>query len=479
MVLIILVLFYLLGIGVGLAKFFEKQGLKPALAFVPFYNTYKLIEILGRPTWWAYVLYTPIAGFFVLLGLLTDFANTHGKNRFIDHVSVVLAGPFMFIIWAYDKNLKFLGKFDTLPVLKKTQTREWADAIGFAVVAATFIRWSLFEAFTIPTPSMEKTLLVGDYLFVSKFHYGARTPKTPLQVPFTHQKIWGTEIKSYLDFIQLDQYRLPGISHVKKSDIVVFNYPEEMEYPTDLKTNYIKRCVATGGDTLEVRNLQVFINGKAQENPKDRQFRYAIKVTPPTDNQQFMAYLANMLKENGISLQETQYSDEDGYLIVNTTPEIAAKMKGYNYVTNVILKPLNKGEWNERTFPQNSKFKWNEDNYGPLVLPKVGMKIPLTEENIILYGKAIERYEGNKNVVITDNKTVSIDGKIINEYTFKQDYYFMMGDNRHNSLDSRFWGYVPADHVVGKAFMIWLSKDAEEPNFIKGLRFKRIFNLIH
>ncbi len=473
MVLIVLALFYLLGIGVGLAKFFEKQGLKPALAFVPFYNTYKLIEILGRPTWWAYVLYTPIAGFFVMLGLLTDFANTHGKNRFIDHVAVVLAGPFMFIIWAYDNNIKFLGKYDTLPVLKKTQTREWADAIGFAVVAATFIRWSLFEAFTIPTPSMEKTLLVGDYLFVSKFHYGARTPKTPLQIPFTHQKIWGTEIKSYLDFIQLDQYRLPGISHVKKNDIVVFNYPEEMEYPTDLKTNYIKRCVATGGDTLEVRNLQVFVNGKAQENPENRQFSYYILFDPN------MSYtIDNILKENGVSEKKHQMDEKTA--LIYTTPEIANNLKSFKGITNVIKVNQNKGVWDERAFPQNSKFKWNADNYGPLVIPKEGMKIPLTEENIILYGKAIERYEGNKNVVIKDNKTVSIDGKIITEYTFKQDYYFMMGDNRHNSLDSRFWGYVPADHIVGKAFMIWLSKDPTPGvPFFKSIKFKRIFNLIH
>ena len=212
-----------------------------------------------------------------------------------------------------------LGK-KTKPEKPKTKVREWTDAIVFAVIAATIIRWLLLEAFTIPTPSMEKSLLVGDFLFVSKMHYGARTPATPLQMPLTHQKIWGTNIPSYLDWINLPQFRLPGFSEVKRNDIVVFNYPPEFQYPVDLKTNYIKRCVAVAGDVIEVKDMQVYINNEPMDNPERMQFRYFVE-TPETINQRvFEKYdISEKYKVNG------------GYMVF-TSPNTANELNSLQFM---------------------------------------------------------------------------------------------------------------------------------------------------
>jgi signal peptidase I len=357
------------------------------------------------------------------------------------------------------------------PVKKpKSKTREWVDAIVFAVVAATLIRWLILEAFTIPTPSMEKSLLVGDFLFVSKIHYGARTPKTPLQIPLTHQKIWGTDIPSYLDWIQLPQYRLPGISKVKNNDVVVFNYPprepgQTKDYPTDLKTNYIKRCIGIPGDKVEVRDLQVYVNDKPAENPPKMQYRYYMVTENTVNDRTFRKF------------DISEYQSVQGGYIVLTTPETAQSLKSQSFVKELILTKRNPNEGDARVFPNSSKFDWNEDFFGPLTVPKEGMTIKLDAKNIILYEDIITKYEGNDKVSVKDEK-LYIDDKPVDTYTFKQDYYFMMGDNRHNSLDSRFWGFVPADHIVGKAFIIWLSVDPEG-SMLEKIRWNRLFRLIH
>jgi signal peptidase I len=357
-------------------------------------------------------------------------------------------------------------KKETKKVVRpKSKTREWIDAIVFAVVAATIIRWLILEAFTIPTPSMEKSLLVGDFLFVSKLHYGARTPKTPLQMPLTHQKIWGTDIPSYVDWIQLPQYRLPGFTNVKNNDVVVFNYPPESEYPTDLKTNYIKRAVGIPGDKIEVRDLQVYINNKPLENPPKMQYRYFL-VTENTINDR-------IFRKYDIS----EYQSIQGGYVVLTTPETAKVLKELDFVKEMILTKRNPNEGDPRVFPNSSKFDWNEDFFGPLTVPKEGMTIQMDAKNAVIYEEIIRKYEGNKEVKVQDEK-LYIDGKVVNEYTFKQNYYFMMGDNRHNSLDSRFWGFVPEDHIVGKAFIVWLSVDSEG-GLLEKIRWNRFFKLIH
>ncbi len=362
--------------------------------------------------------------------------------------------------------LQYLGlgkkKKDEKP---KTKLREWTDAIVFAVVAATLIRWIFLEAFTIPTPSMEKSLLVGDFLFVSKMHYGARTPATPLQVPLTHQKIWGTNIPSYLDWINLPQFRFPGFSSVKRNDIVVFNYPPEYQYPVDLKTNYIKRCVATPGDILEVKDMQVSINGEPVDNPVKMQFRYFVETVETINKRVFEKYdISEKFKVRG------------GYMIF-TTPETANLLKSLAFINNVKVLEEDPGVAEPRIYPNAKKFPWNVDYWGPIQIPGEDWTIEVNDENMTKYGSIIEYYEGHDDVQLGDS-TLSINGKVLTSYTFKQDYYFMMGDNRHNSEDSRFWGFVPADHIVGKALFIWMSIDPDQ-SFFKKIRWGRLFNGIN
>jgi signal peptidase I len=349
---------------------------------------------------------------------------------------------------------------------KKSVAREWLDAAVFAIVAATLIRWILAEPFTIPSSSMEKSLLVGDYLFVSKLHYGARTPKTLLQVPLTHQKdpIFG--FTTYSDLIQLPQTRLPGFSSVKNNDVVVFNNPDDSAYPSDLRTNYIKRCLAIAGDTLNIEHQQVYINGKKVDNPAEMEFGYTV-ITDQSINERIFRKL-------GI----TDYDYFAGGYAIKATPAMAKELKDLDFVKDVIMEEDPAGTADPMVFPKApTVFAWNKDNYGPLWIPKEGVATPMTPRNVLTYGLMIQRYEGLDKVEVTDSALV-IDGQVVKEYTWKQDYYFMMGDNRHNSLDSRFWGFVPEDHIVGKAWVIWLSIDPNGKFFDK-IRFKRLFNLIN
>ncbi len=334
-------------------------------------------------------------------------------------------------------------------VVKKSALREWIDAVVFAVIAATLIRWFLIEAFTIPTPSMEKSLLVGDFLFVSKFHYGARTPQTPLQIPLTHQKIWGTDIPSYLDWIKLPLFRFPGLNDVKNNDVVVFNYPPEDNFPTDLKTNYIKRCIGIGGDVIEVKDKQVFINGKAAENPPLMESSYDVQSSGVINERVFK------------KLDITDiYATSKGY-IVQTTPETAKKLKeSLEIIKSITPITSEKGVMSEQVFPMADGFDWSIDNFGPLEIPKEGKKIEINKMTLAQYGRVITVYDGNKNAEIKEGKLL-MDGKEVKEYTFKQNYYFMMGDNRHNSQDSRIWGFVPEDHILGKGLLVWWSIDPE------------------
>jgi len=355
--------------------------------------------------------------------------------------------------------------------------REWANAIVFAVVAATLIRWSTVQAFVIPTPSMENSLLVGDFLFVSKFHYGPQTPRTPLQVPLTHQKFWGTDIPSYLPWIQLPTYRFPGISKVKNGDVVVFNVPareenDGIDYPVDLKNNYVKRCVAIAGDRLEIRDRQVFINGEPLANPRNMKFSYLVTANDEIHKRN--------LARLGV--------DQDDYYFLGRTQENKAVYKMFltneqvseartvPYILSVADDYTTHDGPNPRIFPSAWATQWNEDNYGPLVVPGKGMTIMINDSTLACYGTTIKLYEPNKTVEITEGKLM-VDGKAVGEYTFHQDYYFMMGDNRHNSRDSRFWGFVPEDHIVGKPLFIWLSVD-EEADLLHKVRWNRLFNLI-
>lgn len=349
---------------------------------------------------------------------------------------------------------------------KKGPVQEWVDAIVFAVVAATLIRWAFMEAFTIPTPSMENSLLVGDFLFVSKINYGPRTPKTPLQVPLTHAKIWGTEIPSYTDVIQLPQFRFPGFGDVERNDVVVFNYPVEFSNPTDLKTHYIKRCVAVPGDTLEVRSGQVYINGELGENPEDMQYSYLMEATVQVNDRVF--------KKNNVWDYTIKVDGNQQVYEMHARPEDAKKFESLDFVKSVTQAIWREDYVDPGIFPNPRRFRWNRDFYGPITIPGEGMTIELTPDNVAMYGSTIRNYEGLENVELKETE-ILIDGEIPKTYTFKQNYYFMMGDNRHNSADSRFWGFVPHDHVVGEASFIWMSIDPNESWFSK-IRWSRLFN---
>ncbi|HWZ21903.1 MAG TPA: signal peptidase I [Cytophagaceae bacterium] len=376
-------------------------------------------------------------------------------------------------------NWKFWQKKKKEDAKPKSFLREWGDAILFAVIAATLIRWIFMEAFVIPTPSMENSLLMGDYLFVSKFHYGARTPKTPLQVPLTHRTIWLTEIPSYVEAIELPQFRLPGFSHVKNNDVVVFNWPADSEYPTDLKTNYIKRCQAISGDTLKIINKQVYINGQPAFNPPEMEFNYKVFTKEEFPRRIFRKYkIPNYSDNNGNFTKEFVMLDSNktGY-IIDLSKSKLEKMLADKVADSIVLMDFAKDAPDMQLFPYNRKSRdWNIDNYGPLWIPKEGATIKLDSNLVSTYETTIRDYEGWEKVEAKGDRLI-IDGKEVTEYTFKQNYYFMMGDNRHNSSDSRFWGFVPADHIVGKGFMIWLSMDSEG-GWSDKIRWNRLFNLI-
>ncbi|PSL07933.1 signal peptidase I [Cecembia rubra] len=352
---------------------------------------------------------------------------------------------------------------------KKSALREWLDALVFAVIAASLIRWLLLEPFTIPTASMEKSLLVGDFLFVSKMHYGTRIPRTPLQIPLTHQKIWGTETNSYVDWIQLPYFRLPGFSSVKRNDVVVFNYPSEFEFPVDLKTNYIKRAVAIPGDEIEIVMTNVFVNGEPAYKPEGIQFSYDVMTSRNLS--------ADFFSDYGINPEGFMtFSNGSGYLVM-TTEETADRLRKSPAIGNVIMRAEREEMGDPRIFPDGAYFGWNKDNFGPLKIPAKGWTITMDADNIAKYSFTIEKFEGHSNVEVRDNQ-LYIDGQIVETYTFKQDYYFMMGDNRHDSLDSRYWGFVPEDHIVGKAWFLWLSLDKHKSMFSK-IRWSRFFNGIN
>ena len=373
---------------------------------------------------------------------------------------------------------------------KKSPLREWLDSVLFAVIAATLIRFFTFEAFAIPTPSMENSLMVGDFLFVSKLHYGIRTPKTPLQVPLTHQKIWSTNIPSYSTAIQLPVYRLPGFTSVKNGDVVVFNYPPlkpgEPAYPTDLKTNFIKRCIGIPGDVLTIKQEQVYVNGKAfPVRPRAETF-YFVKTTEVLDDRFFRRYDIvndfNSTEGPFINWQSVETYDEAtktnvlaGYQ-VNMTRETLQKFRELDWVKGIEPIAETPGQSGAGIYG-GSAYAWNRDNYGPLTIPKKGVTVPINARTIAVYGPVIERYEDNQNVVLTAT-SIQISGQPITAYTFKQDYYFMMGDNRHNSEDSRYWGFVPDDHIVGKAVFVWMSLDPVPADVWHKIRWSRLFRVI-
>ena len=377
---------------------------------------------------------------------------------------------------------------------KHDAANDWLDAIIFAVVVVTFINIFFFQAFKIPSSSMESTLYTGDHLFVSKLTYGPRVPQTPLTIPFTHNVFFGKE--SYSTLIQNDYRRLKGFRAVQKGDCVVFGFPHgdtvlrkapaEDYYtlcrlmgrkqvienlgpvivrPADKVDHYVKRCVATPGDTLEVRNGLVWVNGVQQEVYPGMQLSYKVTTTGGRIN-------SKLLSKLGLNTEELWYdANLPGYPAMPLTGEMLSKLGTYNNVVsieaNVDEYPADYPDSYLTIFPFNASYHWTRDFFGPLWIPAKGATVALTQENLPLYERLISVYEGGDPVKALEEGS----------YTFKQDYYFMMGDNRHNSLDSRYWGFVPEDHIVGTPSVVWLST-AKGKKFPSNIRWRRFLKFV-
>ena len=361
-------------------------------------------------------------------------------------------------------NWKFFSKNKkTTSTVKKSKTREWIDALIFAFIAATIIRGLLFSAYAIPSGSMEGTELTGDYLFVSKFSYGARMPITLFSIPFTEPEMYGA--KTYWSGVQLPYFRLPGFTTVKNGDIVVFNKPSETGTPVDQQTTLIKRCIAIPGDVLTIVNAQVYINGKIVPNAPKAQTSYTVVTDGADMNPQIF---------QDLNITVVNQSAANTYEMIIPVDNLAA-LKSYSNIKSITPVVAPAGKYDPEVFPSNPNFKWNIDNFGPLTLPKKGMTIKLNDSTVALYSTAIEKYEGNH--LGRSGNDYTLNGKKADSYTFKMNYYWMMGDNRHDSLDSRFWGYVPEDHIIGKAMITWFSTDPNKGLFSK-VRWSRILRPI-
>jgi len=380
----------------------------------------------------------------------------------------LIAGDILFwetISWQFWKKKK------KKPKKKKGELRSWFDAIIFAVIAATILRTFLIEAYTIPTSSMEKSMLVGDFLFVSKVAYGPRVPMTPIAFPLVHHTMPIVGGKSYSESVKLPYHRMKGLHNIERNDCVVFNWPaEDIGRPVDKKENYVKRCVGIPGDVLELKNGQLFVNGAPQEEFEGmkKQWNYYISTNGTGLNKNYLYEKHDITEpiKRGVNANEYQ---------ITLTDNSRDAFKTFPYVTRVEKRIDKEGMSSHYFFPHDENYKWNIDNFGTITIPKAGETIIITTENLSIYKDIIERYENNKLEVVDGE--IYINDKVATTYTFAMDYYWMMGDNRHNSSDSRYWGFVPENHIVGKALFVWMSWDTRGKGLNK-IRWNRLFRSV-
>ena len=504
-------LLFIVGIQIihflGTHRLYVKAGRKSWEAIVPIYNAIVLMQIIRRPKWWVILLFIPIINLMMFPVVWVETLRSFGKHENKDTLLGILTLGFYLFIVNYDSNTSYDKDRD---LNSKTWFGEWISALLFAIIAATIVHNYFIQPYIIPTGSLEKTLLIGDFLFVSKFHYGARTPTSAVAFPMVHDTIPIIKKRSYLKKPQLPYFRLPGFQDVKRNDIVVFSWPADtvrqffvkekgVRKPIDKKSNYVKRCIGTPGDSLEIIDGYVYINGAKnplpdraktqytytaynskgissrkllEANLKDFSRQYRIKNITQESYDQLTPYIYGPVnndidnfivstpsagipnglpKKLGIIIEEPLKAVKE-----ITLTEAEAKGLSEAGILDSIVRKINTNKTaNPYFFPNTIPYDWNEDNFGPILIPKAGMTVQIDEKSFPLYKKIIREYE--KNTVTKKGNTFYINGEETSSYTFKQDYYWMMGDNRHRSEDSRYWGYVPEDHIVGKPVLIWFS----------------------
>ena len=507
-------------IFIGSQKLFRLAGIPGWYAIIPFYNIIKHLDIIKRPKWWIILFFIPVINLLMIPVIWVEFIKRFNHNSQIDKILVIITLGFYFLYVSY-----FSSKTKLVEEISFSGFERSIGSFIFAIVIATIVHNYFLQPFVIPTGSLERTLRVGDFLLVSKFHYGARVPSTVITLPMVHDTIPIIKTRSYLKKPQLPYIRIPGFQEIKNNDIVVFNWPADtvrkffvkekgVIKPRDKKSNYVKRAIGIPGDTIEIEDGVVIVNGKKNILPDRAKpiFTYNIKSEQGVSS--------NKLKEIGIegfirkftikNLTQRSYDEISNYILsisntndneyliytddsgiplsiirddniiiselidskkeISLTYEDAFKIENSNLFDTIYRVTESKGVSNLNFFPNNDNFKWNNDYLGPIYIPKEGDKIDLSLDNLPLYKKIIKDYEFND--IEISNDRIIINGKAQETYTFKQDYYWMMGDNRYNSEDSRVWGFVPFDHVLGKPVFIWMSIDGLF-NGIQNWKFRR------
>ena len=464
---------------IGTWKLYVSAGRKSWEAAIPVYNAIVLLKIIGRPTWWTVLLFLPIINLIIVPVIWVETLSCFGKNTTKDKVLAVATFGLYIAYVNYTQKLNYVADRSNEPVNKTADT---ISSLLFAIVVATFVHTYFIQPFTIPTSSLEKSLLVGDFLFVSKVNYGARTPMTTVALPMVHDTIPLTKKKSYLTWPELPYFRLPGFQNIERNDIVVFNWPIDTVYkfrdqsglrvdkPIDKKSNYVKRCVGVPGDQLEIKDGIVFVNGKELILPERARPQFSYKIALDGKTPIDFEYLLNDMDiTDGAGFMDAE--KRDTLFIAALTATNAERLQhipGITGVQKIISKEVEQG-----IFPHINK--WNRDNFGPIYIPQQGKTVPLNLETLPFYKAIITDYE--KNILQVTGSEIRINGKIATSYTFQQNYYWMMGDNRHNSEDSRYWGYVPENHVVGKPTFIWMSYDSSGKG-LKKIRWDRLFTTV-
>ena len=524
---ILLLLSFNLIIFGGSYKLFKLAGVEGWKSLIPIYNIVKHLDIINRPRWWAILVFIPVINLLMIPVIWVEFIKTFNHNSKLDRVLVIITlGFYIYYISYLSSKTKYIGKIDFSNFEKSI------GSFVFAIVIATIVHNYILQPFVIPTGSLEKTLRVGDFLLVSKFHYGARIPSTVISFPMVHDTIPIIKSRSYLNKPQLPYLRIPGFQEIKNNDIVVFNWPADtvrkffvkekgVVKPRDKKSNYVKRAIGIPGDTLEIKDGVIYLNGIENILPDRAKplFTYLIKSNKGvsssklinleidgfirkfiisnlandsyaeiskyilnisnTKENEYLVYTydkgipIDLVREYGLDIREIIDNKKE----LNLTYDDAIKIKKSNEFDTIYRVTEKINVSNSNFFPNNKRFSWNNDQLGPLYIPKAGDKIDLSINTLPLYKKIITDYEYNKLSVVEDD--ILINGKIEQEYIFKQNYYWMMGDNRYNSEDSRVWGFVPFDHVLGKPVFIWMSIEGLF-NGIENWKFRwdRVFTTI-